>query len=71
MHPYITATKIDIADASAMVDLSQIRFRNIDSVGTAEHELFCLYQTNKDLETFLNNFLLLDKKSNTGDKLRH
>ncbi|MCJ1428227.1 hypothetical protein MMC29_006135 [Sticta canariensis] len=42
--------------------------RNIDSVGTAEHELFCLYQTNKDPETFLNNFLLLVKKSKTGDR---
>lgn len=71
MQPCITATKIDIADASALVDLSQICFENIDSVGTAEHKLFCLYQTNKDLETFLNNFLPLVKKSKTGDKLRH
>ena len=32
-------------------------FDKVDAVGTAKHKLYRLYQTNKDLELFLKNFL--------------
>ena len=36
-------------------------------MGTAKHELYRLYQTNKDLEVFLNTFLRLSKKAKIDD----
>ena len=38
-------------------------FGKIDPVGTAKYKLYQLYQTNKDLEVFLNTFLRLSKKA--------
>ena len=34
---------------------------------TAKHELYRLYQTNNDLEMFLNTFLRLSKKAKIDD----
>ena len=39
----------------------------MDPVGTAKHELYRLYQANKDLEVFLNTFLVLAKKAKLDD----
>ncbi len=36
-------------------------------MGTAKHELYRLYQTNKNLEVFLNTFLQLFKKAKIDD----
>ena len=43
------------------------RFGEVDPVGTAKHELYRLYQTNKNLEVFLNTFLRLSKKAKIDD----
>ena len=42
-------------------------FRKVNLMGTAKHELYRLYQTNKDLEVFLNTFLRLSKKVKIND----
>ena len=39
----------------------------MDPVGTAKHKLYRLYQANKDLEGFLNTFLVLAKKAKLDD----
>ena len=39
----------------------------MDPVGTAKHKLYRLYQANKDLEVFLNTFLVLAKKAKLDD----
>ena len=50
-----------------MEDLLETRFGDVDPVGTAKHELYRLYQANKDLEVFLNTFLVLAKKAKLDD----
>ena len=42
-------------------------FDKINPVGMAKHELYQLYQTNKDMEVFLNTFLRLSKKAKIDD----
>ena len=39
----------------------------MNPVGTAKHELYRLYQANKNLEVFLNTFLVLAKKAKLDD----
>ena len=51
----------------ALEDLLEARFGEIDPVGTAKHEIYRLYQANKDLEVFLNTFLVLAKKAKLDD----
>ena len=42
-------------------------FGEVDLVGMAKHKLYQLYQTNKDLEMFLNTFFQLSKKAKIDD----
>lgn len=50
-----------------MIKLLITRFGDPGPVGTAKHELYCIYQSTKDLETFLNAFLVLAKKAKIDD----
>ena len=43
------------------------RFGKVDPVDMVKHKLYQLYQTNKDLEMFLNTFLQLSKKAKIDD----
>ena len=51
----------------ALEDLLEARFGEVDPVGTAKHEIYRLYQANKDLELFLNTFFVLAKKAKLDD----
>lgn len=66
MH-YVPPTKIDIPDVARRFQLLKMRFGDPDPVGTAKHELYRLFQTNKELDTFLNTFLVLTKKAKFDD----
>ena len=50
-----------------MVEVLKTRFGEVDSVGKTKHELYQLYQTNKNLNLFLNTFLRLSKKTKIDD----
>ena len=63
IEPYISWNGIDLSDIAALEKLLETRFGEINPVGTAKHELYRLYQANKDLEVFLNTFLMLAKKA--------
>lgn len=49
------------------MDFLEVRFGEVNPMGTAKHKLYRLYQTNKDLEVFLNTFLRLQKKTRIDD----
>ena len=68
VKPYVTGSGIDILDINALVDLLETRFGDVDPVGTAKHELYKQYQTNKNLEVFLNTFFVLAKKAKIDDQ---
>ena len=63
IKPYLSRTGIDISNIAGLEKLLETQFREVDPVGTAKHELYRLYQANKDLEVFLNTFLVLAKKA--------
>ena len=63
IEPYIFRNGIDLSDIAALEELLETWFGEVDPVGTAKHELYRLYQANKDLEVFLNTFLVLAKKA--------
>ena len=67
VEPYVSADKIDLENVEQLMDFLEVRFGEIDPTGTAKHELYRLYQTNKDLEVFLNTFLRLQKKTKVDD----
>ena len=67
IKPYVSRSGIDFQDITALEDLLETRFGDVDPVSTAKHELYRLYQTNKDLEVFLNTFLVLAKKAKLDD----
>ena len=67
IEPYVSRNGIDLLDIAALEELLETRFRDMDPVGTAKHELYRLYQANKDLEVFLNTFLVLAKKAKLDD----
>ena len=54
---YVSAENIDFENINQCVEILKTRFNKVNPVGTAKHELYRLYQTNKDLEVFLNTFL--------------
>ena len=64
---YISRTGIDISDIAGLEKLLETQFGDVDPVGTAKHKLYRLYQANKDLEVFLNTFLVLAKKAKLDD----
>ena len=64
---FVSCQGIDLRDVAALEDLLEARFGEVDPVGTAKHELYRLYQANKDLEVFLNTFLVLAKKAKLDD----
>ena len=60
---YVSRTGINLPDIAGLEELLETRFGDVDPVSTAKHELYRLYQANKDLEVFLNTFLVLAKKA--------
>ena len=58
---------INLCDVATLEDLLEVWFEEVDSVGTAKHKIYQLYQANKDLEVFLNTFLVLAKKTKFDD----
>ena len=67
VEPYVSRTGINLPDITTLEELLEIRFGDVDPVGTAKHKLYRLYQANKDLEVFLNTFLVLAKKAKLDD----
>lgn len=63
VEPFVSRSGINLSDVAALEQLLETRFGEVDPVGTAKHELYRLYQANKDLEVFLNTFLVLAKKA--------
>lgn len=62
IEPYISAEVIDLEDISLFVKVLKTDFGKVNPVNMAKHELYKLYQTNKNLKLFLNIFLQLSKK---------
>ena len=60
---YVSAENINFENINQFVKVLKTRFGKVDPVGTAKHKLYRFYQTNKDLEVFLNTFLRLSKKA--------
>ena len=67
IESYISAENIDFENINQFVEVLKTRFGEVNPVDMAKHELYLLYQTNKDLEVFLNTFLLLSKKAKIDD----
>ena len=67
IKPYVLAKNTDFKNINQFVKVLKTRFGEFDPVGTAKHELYRLYQTDKDLEVFLNTFLRLSKKVKIDD----
>ena len=67
IEPYVSWNGIDLPDVPALEDLLETHFGDVDPVSTAKHELYRLYQANKDLEVFLNTFFVLAKKAKLDD----
>lgn len=57
MEPYVSAENIDFENINQFLKVLKTCFGKVDPVGTAKHELYQLYQTNKVLKMFLNTFL--------------
>ena len=64
---YVSAENINFENINQFVEVLKTRFGEVDPVDTAKHKLYQLYQTNKDLEVFLNTFLRLSKKAKIDD----
>ena len=67
VEPYVSTDRIDFEDVVQLMDFLEIRFGEVDPEGTAKHEIYRFYQTNKDLEVFLNTFLRLQKRAKIND----
>ena len=67
IEPYVSAENIDFENINQFVEILNTCFGEVNPVGTAKHKLYQLYQTNKDLEVFLNTFLRLSKKAKIDD----
>ena len=63
VEPLVSRFGIDLIDVAALEDLLETQFGEVDPVATAKHEMYRLYQANKDLEVFFNTFLVLAKKA--------
>ena len=63
IKPYVSRNGIDLSDIASLEELLETWFGEVNPVGTAKHKLYRLYQANKDLEVFLNTFLVLSKKA--------
>ena len=63
MESFVSKTSIDIVNIAALEALLETQFGEVDLVGTAKHEIYWLYQANKDLKVFHNIFLVLAKKA--------
>ena len=67
IEPYVLTENIDFENINQFVEVLKTCFGKFNPVGTAKHELYQLYQTNKDLKVFLNTFLRLSKKAKIDD----
>ena len=63
IEPYVSAENIDFKNINQFVEVLKTRFGEVNPVCTIKHKLYRLYQTNKDLQVFLNTFLRLSKKT--------
>ena len=63
IEPYVSAKNINFKIINQFVEVLKTHFGKIDPVGIAKHKLYRFYQTNKNLELFLNTFLRLSKKT--------
>lgn len=61
--PYISAKNIDFENINPFVEVLKTYFGKIDLVGMVKHELYRLYQMNKNLEMFLNTFYDYSKRA--------
>ena len=68
MEPFVSETSIDILNIAALETLLETQFGEVNLVGTAKHEIYRLYQANKDLKVFLNIFLVLAKKAKLDEQ---
>ena len=68
VEPFVSRSGIDLQNVAALEDLLEVRFGEVDPVETAKHEIYRLYQSNKDLEVFLNTFLMLAKKAKLDEQ---
>ena len=67
IKPYVSAEYIDFKNINRFIEVLKTCFGEVDLVGMVKHKLYQLYQTNKDLEIFLNPFLRLFKKAKIDD----
>lgn len=62
VKPYVDDGVISLPNVARMIELLKTRFGDVDPAGRAKRDLFKWYQTNKDLDTFLNTFLLVARR---------
>ena len=67
IEPHFLAENIDFENINQFVEVLKTCFGEVNPVGTAKHDLYRLYRTNKVLEVFLNTFLQLFKKAKIDD----
>ena len=67
IEPYVLAKNINFENINQFVEVLKTRFSKVNPVGMAKYKLYRLYQTNKELEVFLNTFLRLSKKAKIDD----
>ena len=67
IEAYVSAKNIDFDNINQFVEVFKTCFGKVNVVGIAKHELYRLYQTNKNLQLFLNTFLRLSKKAKIDD----
>ena len=63
IKPYISNKNIDFKNINQFEEILKTHFGKVDLVDKTKQKLYWLYQTNKDLELFLNTFLWLSKKA--------
>lgn len=62
IKPYISAKNTNFKKINQFIEILKTYFGKFNLIGMANHKLYQLYQTNKELEVFLNTFLQLFKK---------
>ena len=67
IKPYVSTKNINFKKINQFVKILKTCFGEVDLVSMAKHELYQIYQTNKNLKVFLNTFLQLSKKAKIDD----
>ena len=63
IEPYFSDENIDFENINQFVEALKTHFGKLDLIGMVKHELYRLYQINKDLKLFLYTFFRLSKKA--------